>query len=84
MPTFVSMVIFLFVQSLLQQVGWFLVGVVVVPILAEVCPFFPSRILVACKMGFVVVGVVVVALFVDFYTWVYSNTHEFHGLCTFS
>ena len=43
---------------------------VVVPILAKVYPFVPSQILVASKLGLVVVVIVVVALFVDFCTWV--------------
>ena len=55
-------------QSLLPQVGWFLVGVGADLILAKACPFVPFRIIVVYKLGFVVVVVVVVAPLIDFHT----------------
>ena len=50
-PAFVPKGILLFVRSLLQQVGWSQVMVVVVPILVVVCLFVPFHTLVVCKLG---------------------------------
>ena len=65
----VPMVILLFVQSILRWVGWFLVGVVGVPILVVVCLFVPFHTLVVCKLGLAEV-VVVASLLASFCIWV--------------
>ena len=69
MLVFIPMVILPFVQSLLQRVGWLLVGVVGVPILVVVCLSVPFHTLVVCKLGLAKV-VVVASLLVGFCTWV--------------
>ena len=61
------MVILQFEQILLQQVGWFLVGVVVDPTPIVVLHSVLYRILVVCKLGVVVVAIDV-ALLVGFHT----------------
>ena len=65
----VPMVILPFVRSLLRQVGWFLVGVVGVPILTVVCLFVPFHTLVVYKLGLAEV-VAIASLLVGFCTWV--------------
>ena len=67
MPVSVPMAVLLFVQSSPRRVGWLLVGVVGVPILAVACLFVPFHTLVVCKLGLAKV-VVVASLLVGFCT----------------